>query len=78
MGPRVAGLAPLCQRGLRLGRRKVNQPEMSGSFVGVVRVTVGSPFLAILGRPKGGAMASQATSAGRMSDHTCGVQMGKP
>ena len=27
LGPRVAGLAPLCQRGLRLGRRKVNQPE---------------------------------------------------
>ena len=27
LGPRVAVLAPLCQRGLRLGRRKVNQPE---------------------------------------------------
>ena len=27
LGPRIAGLAPLCQRGLRLGRCKVNQPE---------------------------------------------------
>ena len=71
LGPRVAGLAPLCQRGLRLGRRKVNQPERHQHD------TLPTSMISILHKGKSTSMASNSELEQADSTATIRLLQGK-